>query len=283
MATIYNQATLTYSGGTVSSNVTSGELLEVLTVTKTAVVDEYTQGSDVTYAVNIMNSGSAAYTGLTLTDDLGAYQFGETTLQPMDYVAGSVKYFVDGVLQTAPTVTAGPPLVISGISVPAGSTATVLYTANANDYAPMSVGGSITNTVTVGGNGVSDITASATVTAASNPVLEIEKSMSPTSVAENGTITYTFVISNTGNAEAEATDDVVVTDTFSPVLSDITVTYNGEPWATPANYSYDETSGVFSTVSGAITVPAATYTQDPATGMWASEPGTATLTVTGTI
>lgn len=283
MATIYNQATLTYSGGTVSSNVTSGELLEVLTVTKTAVVDEYTQGSDVTYAVNIMNSGSAAYTGLTLTDDLGAYQFGETTLQPMDYVAGSVKYFVDGVLQTAPTVTVGPPLVISGISVPAGSTATVLYTANANDYAPMSVGGSITNTVTVGGNGVSDITASATVTAASNPVLEIEKSMSPTSVAENGTITYTFVISNTGNAEAEATDDVVVTDTFSPVLSDITVTYNGEPWATPANYSYDETSGVFSTVSGAITVPAATYTQDPATGMWASEPGTATLTVTGTI
>ena len=107
--------------------------------------------------------------------------------------------------------------------------------------------------------------------------------MSPTSVAENGTITYTFVISNTGNAEAEATDDVVVTDTFSPVLSDITVTYNGEPWATPANYSYDETSGVFSTVSGAVTVPAATYTQDPATGMWASEPGTATLTVTGTI
>ncbi|MBO4217388.1 MAG: hypothetical protein J5940_05555 [Clostridia bacterium] len=283
MATFYNQATLTYSGGTVSSNVTSGELLEVLTVTKTAVVEEYTQGSDITYAVNIKNSGSIAYTGLTLTDDLGAYQFGETTLQPLDCVDGSVKYFVDGVLQPAPAVTAGPPLAIGGISVPAGSTATVLYTATANDYAPMSEAASITNTVTVGGGGVSDISASATVTAASNPVLEIAKSVSPASVAENGTITYTFVISNTGNAAADATDDVVVTDTFAPVLCNISVTYNGEAWASPANYSYDEASGVFSTASGGITVPAATYTQDPATGMWASEPGTATLTVTGTI
>ena len=96
MATFYNQATLSYSGGTVNSNVTSGELLEVLSAEKTAVVDEYTQGSDVTYVVNIINSGNTPFTGLSVSDDLGAYPFGSTTLQPLDYVDGSVKYFVNG-------------------------------------------------------------------------------------------------------------------------------------------------------------------------------------------
>ena len=34
MATFTNQATLTYSGGTTRSNITTGELLEVLTASK---------------------------------------------------------------------------------------------------------------------------------------------------------------------------------------------------------------------------------------------------------
>ena len=44
MATFTNQATLTYNGGTASSNITTGELLEVLTATKTAVVPTYRSG-----------------------------------------------------------------------------------------------------------------------------------------------------------------------------------------------------------------------------------------------
>ena len=126
MATFFNQATLSYSGGTVNSNITSGEILEVLSATKTAVVDEYTIGSEVTYAVNIVNSGNIAFTGLTLTDNLGAYTVNGITLQPTDYVADSVKYFVDGILQPTAAVTAGPPVVISGINVPANGNTTVL-------------------------------------------------------------------------------------------------------------------------------------------------------------
>ena len=41
MATFFNQATLSYSGGVVNSNITSGEIVEVLSVTKTAVGGEY--------------------------------------------------------------------------------------------------------------------------------------------------------------------------------------------------------------------------------------------------
>ena len=48
-------------------------------------------------------------------------------------------------------------------------------------------------------------------------------------------------------------------------------------------YSYNEVTGVFSTVAGQITVPAATYTQDSSTGIWIIEPGVSVLTVTGTV
>ncbi|MBQ7055247.1 MAG: hypothetical protein IJN97_08475 [Oscillospiraceae bacterium] len=283
MATFFNQATLSYSGGTVNSNITTGEILEVLSVTKTAVVGEYSQGSEITYVINILNSGNTAFTGLTVTDDLGAYEFNGATLTPLEYVDGSVKYFINGDLQAAPSVTAGPPLAVSGITVPAGSVATIAYTAQANGFAPPAVGGTVENTATVSGAGITDLTASETVTAEDEPRLDITKSLSPSTVTENGQITYTFVIRNTGNAPADATDNVVITDTFNPALSGITVTYNGTTWTTPESYTYDEATGLFTTIPGQITVPAATFTQDPTTGVWVTTPGSVTLTVTGTI
>ena len=283
MATFFNQATLSYSGGTVNSNITTGEILEVLSATKTAVYDRYSPGSDVTYAVNIVNSGTIAFTGLTINDDLGAYTFGTSTLQPLDYIVGSVRYFIDGILQPAPAVTIGPPLVISGINVPAGGTTTILYAAQANNFAPLNVEGTIVNTVTINGGGITPLTATETVSAEAEPRLTITKSVSPTTVTENSQLTYTFVIQNTGNVPADATDDVVVTDTFDPILSNLTVTYNGAVWTSPANYTYNEATGQFATVPGNITVPAATYTQDPTTGVWIVDPGVAVITVTGTI
>ena len=283
MATFFNQATLSYSGGTVNSNITTGEILEVLSATKTAVYDRYSPGSDVTYAVNIVNSGTIAFTGLTINDDLGAYTFGTSTLQPLDYIVGSVRYFIDGVLQPAPAVTIGPPLVISGINVPAGGTTTILYAARANNFAPLNVEGTIVNTVTISGGGITPLTATETVSAEAEPRLTITKSVSPTTVTENSQLTYTFVIQNTGNVPADATDAVVVTDTFDPILSNLTVTYNGAVWTSPANYTYNEATGQFATVPGNITVPAATYTQDPTTGVWIVDPGVAVITVTGTI
>lgn len=283
MATFFNQATLSYSGGVVNSNITTGEIIEVLSVTKTAVVDEYTPGSDITYAVNIVNSGTNAYTNLTVTDNLGEYTFNGQTIVPLDYVQGSVKYFTDGILQPAPTVTAGQQLVISGITVPAGGEATILYTVTANDFAPPVTGGTIENTVTVNGVGITEITDTETVTVGEGPNLNITKSISPSTVIENGRITYSFLIENTGNAAADATDNVVITDLFDPALSDITVLYNGTPWTEGTNYNYDETTGLFTTTAGQIVVPAATFNQDQTTGTWTTTPGTVTLTVSGNI
>ena len=179
MATFFNQATLTYSGGVVNSNITTGEIVEVLSVTKTAVGDTYTQGDEITYAVNIINSGTAPITGLAITDNLGAYTVGTQTLTPLTYIDGSVTVFEDGVLQPAPAVTAGAPFVITGIDVPANGVTTVLYTVRANEFASPVTGGEITNTAVISG-GITPITATETITAAQEPALGIVKSSLPT-------------------------------------------------------------------------------------------------------
>ena len=284
MAIFSNQATLTYGGNTTNSNIAYGEILDVVTATKTAIEGTYTPGELVTYVVTLRNTGSTTLTNLTVTDDLGGYDFNGTTVYPLTYEDGSVARFVNGVPQTAPAVTAGPPLVISGINIPAGGDVVLVYQARVNSFADPAAGGTIVNTVTITGDGISTpITASETVTAATAAALTISKSITPAQVVDNDRVTYTFVIQNTGNEPVVATDDATITDLFDPILTDLVVTFNGAPWTEGIQYTYDETTGLFATVPSQITVPAATYTQDPVTGAYTMNPGIATLVVTGTI
>lgn len=284
MAIFSNQATLTYNGNTTNSNIAFGEILDVLTATKTAIEGTYTPSELVTYVVTLRNTGNTALTGLTVTDDLGGYDFNGTTVYPLTYEAGSVALFADGVPQAAPTVTVGPPLVFTGITVPAGGDVVLVYQATANAYADPAVGGTIVNTVTVTGNGITTpVTATETVTAAEAADLTITKSITPNQVVDNDRVTYTFVIQNTGNEPVVATDNAAITDTFDPILTDLTVSFNGTAWTQGTQYNYNQATGLFTTVPGQILVPAATYTQDPVTGAYTLNPGIATLTVTGTI
>ena len=283
MATFYNQATLRYNNTVTNSNIASGELVEVLSVTKTAVLDTYQIGETVTYAVSVLNSGTVPFSGLTVTDDLGAYTVGATTVTPLTYAAGSVQYYVNGVLQPAPAVTAGPPLQVSGITVPAGGNALILYEAQVNEFAPPVVEGTVVNTVTVAGAGVTAVTADETVTARQAAQLAVNKSISPAVVTDNSRVTYTLALQNTGNTAVEATDDAVITDNFDPILTDLAVSFNGVALTQGVDYTYDEATGAFATLPGAISVPAATYVQDPTTGAWTVTPGVSTLTIVGTI
>ena len=283
MATFTNQATLRYNDNIVNSNIITGELLEVLSATKTAVRAEYGQNDSVTYVVSLVNSGTSSLNGLTLTDNLGAYTFGTGTLVPLSYIDGTIRYYVNGILQTAPAVNAGPPLVVNGINIPAGGNVILVYEANVNQYAPQDADGSIINTAVVSGAGVTPVTVEETVATENEPNLTITKSISPVPVTENGTLTYTFVIQNSGNTAAVATDNAVVTDIFDPILTNLSVSFNSVTWTEGVQYTYDETTGTFVTVAGQITVPAATYTQDPTTGVWVTNPGVSTLVVSGTV
>ena len=284
MAIFSNQATLTYNGSSTNSNIAYGEILDVLAVTKTAIGTTYVPGTPVSYVVTLRNTGSAALTGLTVTDDLGGYPFNGTTLYPLTYVAGSAALFVDGVPQAAPAVAPGPPLVFTDLSVPAGGDAVLVYQAIPNTFANPTAGSTINNTVTVTGDGLSaPVTAMETVTADTAPALTISKSISPTQVVDNDRVTYTFVIQNTGNRAVVATDNAAISDTFDPILTGLTVAFDGVTWTQGIQYNYNQATGVFTTVPGQILVPAATYTQDPVTGAYTATPGIATLTVTGTI
>ena len=284
MAQFTNQAQLSYNNATVNSNVAVGEVLEVLSAAKTAAATTYTPGGDLTYVISAVNTGATPISGITVTDNLGAYTFGDATLYPLTYKDGSVRLYINGVLQAAPTAVAGPPLVISGITLPANGNMVLIYEANVNAFAPLGEEGSIVNVATVTGNGISTpVTVTETVTPVAETMLDITKSISPVPVAENGIVTYTFVIRNSGNVAAEAGANATLTDTFNPILSDLTVLLDGVALAEGTGYTYAITEGNFATVPGVITVPAATYTQDPTTGVWSVTPGVATLTVTGTI
>ena len=283
MASCTNQAHRSYNGRSVASNVVTGQMLSPLTLTKTAVVDTYAPTDTVTYVITIVNCGATAYTDLTLTDDLGAYAAGGQTVYPLSYTPDSAAWFINGTRQADPTAS-GAPLVISGLSVPAGGNAVILYEAATTDAAPLAEGSEITNAVTLTGSGIgTPLTAQATVTVEAQANLRITKSLSPAVVAENGSLTYTFLIQNEGNLPAGADATVVVTDTFDPILRDLTVTLNDLPLAVTTGYTYDESTGAFATVAGQITIPAATFSQSTETGDWETVPGEAVLTVTGTV
>ncbi len=283
MATFYNRATLTYNNFVTNSNTVTGEIVEALSAAKNAVGGNYSAGDELTYVISIVNSGAGAFSGLTVTDDLGAYTFGTGEVVPLSYVDGSATLYINGVLAQSPTINSQEPLTITGINLPPRSNAILIYNARVNEFAPLDADSVITNTATIGAAGVTPITVTETVSVTSAPYLTITKALSPTSVVENGQITYTFVIQNLGNTEAVATDNVSVTDDFDPIIDITSVSLDGVVLTSPDDYTYNTATGLFTTVPSRITVPAATYTQNAETGEWSITPGSVTLQIVGTV
>jgi len=283
MATYTNQATLSFTGGSVQSNIVSGEIVGVLSVLKNAVNPTYSPEDRVTYTVTLVNSGTSDIAGLTLVDDLGAYTVGTSTYTPLTFETGSILYFINGVQQPSPTVSPLNPLTVTGISVPAGGNTQIVYEVVVNEYAPLGENASVTNTATVSSATINPISDEVEITPGLDPTLTIDKSVSPNPVTENGTVTYTFIIQNIGNTAADASYNIVVADTFTPILTNLTATLDGTTLALNTDYTYNATTGAFATNTSRVTVPAATYVQDPTTGVWVTTPGVTTLTVSGTI
>lgn len=282
MATFQNQASLTFNNSTVNSNIVTGEILEVLSLAKASLNTSYNTGDTVTYILSVINSGTSPFTGVNITDNLGEYTFGTNELYPLTYVDGTAVLYINGTAQPVTVDASESELVFSGFSIPAGGNALISYQAVANGYAPLTAGSVIENTATLTATGLTTpVTASAQVAVNSDPNLSITKGVTPDSVPENGTLTYTLTLINTGAEPAQT--GVIVTDTFNPILSDIAVTYNGTPWTEGVNYAYDETTGVFTSLDGQITVPAAAYAQDITTGIWTVTPGVAIIRITGTV
>ncbi len=282
MATFTNKATLSYNGGSTDSNTVTGTFIEALTATKTPLESSYEAGQEIVYVLSLINSGAVSLTGINIADDLGAYEVGNDLAYPLEY-AGVIAYYINGILQPDPTVSDTNGLNISGISVPAGGNAIIIYKAVVTAFAPPQADGSITNTATITGSGIPEpVLASSTITTSNGPALSITKALSPSTVGENGEITYTLTIQNSGNTPAVATDNLVVTDIFDPILDISSVTLNGVALVEGVDYTYNEATGEFATIASVITVPEATYTPLP-DGSYSITPATVVLEIVGTI
>ncbi len=284
MATFSNRATLSYGGRTTNSNTVTGEIADAVTAEKTALSLSYRPAQRIPFVIRVQNGGLSPFTLVSVSDDLGAYPHNGTLFVPLAYVEGSLRLYINGLPSALPTVSAGPPLTVQDLTVPAMSTALLFYETEVTSYAPMGDGASITNTATISGCGIpAPLSVSATLSVSDAPFLVLSKSLCPLSVRENSQLTYTFVVQNIGASPALSEENITVTDVLSPVLSNLTVTYNDTLWQCGVEYTYDEESGLFASLSGQITVPGATFSQNPVTGTFDMTPGVATLRITGTV
>lgn len=287
MATIENFATVSYTSGGVTetkvSNLAEIGLESAISFTKTTLGETYGEDEVVTYILSMTNTSTSAITNVSITDDLGTFVFGTLELTPLTYAPPAL-LLIDGqdvsAQLTVDTATAGS-LVFSFPTLPAGATANIVYRAAVNEYAPLDVEAGITNTATLTSDSdCADGTASATITAVAAANVSVFKQMSPNPVICGDTVTYTIRIYNYGNIAAE---NVVLTDTFNPAPTNITVSRDGT--LLPANdYSYvDGTLTVPAGTTTAVSVPAATFVRDATTGIVTVTPGMIEYTITGTI
>ena len=287
MATIENFATVSYTSGGVTetkvSNLAEIGLESAISFTKTTLGETYGEDEVVTYILSMTNTSTSAITNVSITDDLGTFVFGTLELTPLTYAPPAL-LLIDGqdvsAQLTVETATAGS-LVFSFPTLPAGATANIVYRAAVNEYAPLDVEAGITNTATLTSDSdCADGTASATITAVSAANVSVFKQMSPNPVICGDTVTYTIRIYNYGNIAAE---NVVLTDTFNPAPTNITVSRDGT--LLPANeYSYVDGTLTVPTGAGTpISVPAATFVRDVNTGVVTVVPGIVEYVITGTI
>ena len=287
MAIIENFATINYTSDgiseTVTSNVAEVGLNSAITLTKYVLGDTYSEDSVLTYMLSITNTSSSAITGISIADNLGTFASGTLELTPLNYTAPAL-LLIDGIdnsTQLTINDTESNEVVFSFPSLPSGSTANIVYRATVNEYAPLAIDSEITNiAVLTSESDCAEGTASVTVTVERSANVSVFKQMSPNPVICGDTVTYTIRIYNYGNIPAE---NVQLIDNFDPAPTNITVSLNGT--LLPGNeYSY--VNGTLTTPVGTgtpVTVPAATFTADPNTGVVTVIPGIAEYVITGTI
>ena len=64
LITFTNQASLSYNNTVTNSNVTTGQIIEVLSISKTSLQTTYSADDTVTFIISIVNSGNTPFTNM---------------------------------------------------------------------------------------------------------------------------------------------------------------------------------------------------------------------------
>jgi uncharacterized repeat protein (TIGR01451 family) len=189
------------TGTVIASPVSLGTL--TATSSATVLVDEHASLT----VVKSATPTSVASVGQTVTYSFSVTNAGNVTLHSL--VVNDTQSAPAGPLLGAPSCPA------TTLAPGASTTCTVAYVVTQADLDHGSIKDTATAAALDPGNlAVTSAPSAATVTATQLPALDIVKSASPTSVSSLGqTITYTFVVTNTGNTTVTS---LTVTDTQVP-------------------------------------------------------------------
>ena len=219
---LMNTVVATGSGGTCATAAACGTQTPVAsyTVSKTASTASTTPGGTVRYTLTVTNTGAVAYTvanPATLTDDLTA-------------VLDDAAYNNDA---SNSATYAAPTLSWSGaLAVGASQRVTYSVTVNASDAGDHL----LTNAVTPTASGGTCSTPAACTTTTPVASFTVAKSASAPTATPGATVTYTIVVTNTGQFAYTAATPATFTDNLTGVLDDATYNNdasNGATYAAP--------------------------------------------------
>ncbi len=258
---IENQASLSFLSGGIenssTSNVAMTTLIVPLSLAKTSVEVSYTKNQTITYILTITNTASTSINSVIIRDNMGTIE--SLNLPSTTYVGPSYLY-INGLFSSSLS-----PVLIDGeieytiSAIEPLSTATVIFQAKVNEYAPLSQDSSITNTLTVSADTFNqDVTTEYTIPINNEARVSIVKSMSPNPVYEGGELSYEFQVSNCGNIEATS---LVLSDSFSPAPSSIVSLYLDEEIVEVSEYDYVDGTLTFPSAGSTLTltIPPATF------------------------